>query len=850
MNLRHIALFGSLVLALIPCRPAGAQELGTELEQQQMRNMLAHEFVRRSTISLRSIRHPTRESFALAAARLDLAAALAEDDPDLLRLLIESAEWAEDRDLVMDGTRRLVRQDPTDLVAQLRLFDDRVRTTQNSEERLQAYEHLLGPAGKKLHDTVRSRLAYDAAILAREAGDLDRFTELLSQAVTLDSTNKPAAALSVAFHASRRPDQPAEHLELLLNLLHADPMDPATPTTIARHLLKHGAYEQAGRFIDAGIGLLGTGSTELSDTVFMIRVLAIWARGADDEALAALDIFQTVTSRAERDRRLLALDEENQRKARFGEPYTPIDWSNPPFQDLLLDLPVSLQWLRAMIAEATGREAMADVAAEKVISAIDEFVVTARVSLEEMEAIEGVTPAFKRAQVDTAQSDLTSLLGESILARVLFNHSLDEAPALLEEYLADEGVRPVARQRFQGWLLFRQGRLDEARSLLEQAGDDPLSQLGLALMAQEAGDTRQAVRLCAAVWKAQPETQIGLFAKSSLEQLLGRPAPALSEVALELGRLAAQGVGDDLLNLWRDPSRVVQLRLEPVRNEIQYLEQPLMRVTLRNASNYPLALGPESPLSTRLMVVAAIKLDGRYIQAMFLPVILDLHRRFRLDPRQEITIEANLVRDQHVEFAWATPGTNVQLAYRGILDFSPAEAGQYIAGPMGTEARADPIISFGVVGALRDPTGVMLNFDKAWGYQRMALLGIAVTTIGTPDGRQIDPVSPETKATMQEGLLERFDRLTDLERAWVLLRGAGMTRLAKDSPIVLRAMMYGGELTTLSYLLTHVDTLDDPVLAAALEDDSETVRSLAQAQRAALLAEAEAAEAGGETPTP
>ncbi len=850
MNLRHIALFGSLVLALIPCLPAGAQELGTELEQQQMRKMLAHEFVRRSTISLRMLRHPTRESFALTAAQLDFAAKLADDDPDILRLLVESAEWAEDRELVMDGTRRLVRQDPTDLVAQLRLFDHRVRATQNSEERLRAYEHLLGPAGEKLHDTVRSRLAYDAAILAREAGDLERFAELLSQAVTLDSTNKPAAALTVAFHASRRPNQPAEHLELLLNLLHADPMDPATPTTIARHLLKHGAYEQAGRFIDASIGLLSTGSTELSDTVFMVRVLTIWARGSDEEALTALDVFQSIITRAERDHRLQALDAENQRKARFGEAYTPIDWNNPPFQDLVLELPVSLQWLRAMIAEATGRAAMADIAAEKVINAIDGFVVMARGTLEEVTAMEGVTPAFRRAQIDTAQSDLTSLLGESILARVLFNHNLEETPALLEEYLADELVRPVARQRFQGWLAFRQGRLDEARSLFEQAGDDSLAQLGLALLAQEAGDRPQAIRLYAAVWKTQPDTQIGLFAKSSLEQLRGRPAPALSEVALNLSRLAAQGVNDELLHLWQDTSRVVQLRLEPVKTELQYLEQPLMRVTLRNASSYPLALGPEAPLSTRLMIVASLHLDGRYVEAMFLPVILDLHRRFRLDPRQELTIEANLVRDQHIEFAWATPGTNVEFRYRGILDFTPAAAGQYIAGPMGTEALADPIVSFGVAGALRDPTGVMLNFDKAWGYQRLALLGIAVSTIGTPEGRKIDPVTPEKKAAMRERLLERFDQLTDLERAWVLLRGGGMTGLPDDSPIITRAMMHGGELTTLTYLLTRADTLDDPILAAALEDDSETVRSLAQAQRAALLAEAEAAEARGETPKP
>ncbi|MFG0251246.1 MAG: hypothetical protein ACF8NJ_00045, partial [Phycisphaerales bacterium JB038] len=550
MNLRHIVLFGSLVLALIPCSQLRAQGLGTEREQQQMRNMLAHEYVRRSAINLRLLRQPTRESFALAAAQLDYAAKLAEDDPDILRLLIESAEWADDRDLVMDGTRRLVRQDPTDLVAQLRLFDHAVRANQNSEERQQAYEHLLGPAGERLHDTVRSRLAYDAAVLAREAGDLERFTELLGQAVTFDSTNKPAAALAAAFHAGRRPDEPAEQLELLINLLYADPLDPVTPITIARHLLKHGAYEQAERFITAGIGILSTGNTQLSDTVFMVRVLSVWARGGDEEALAALDIYQSVITRAERERRLQALQEENDRKARFGEPYTPIDWSNPPFQDLVLDLPVSLQWLRAMLTDATDRRAMADVAAVKVIEGIDQFLVTARDSLVEAAEGGGVSGQFERAQYETARSDLTSLLGESILARLLFDTQVEEVPALLEEYLTDTEIRPVARKRFQGWLAFREGRMEEARTLLSEAGDDPLSELGLAMLAEQTEDRRQALRFYASVWKAQPETQIGLFAKSSLEQLLGRPAPALSELALEMNRIAAETVDDSLLTLF------------------------------------------------------------------------------------------------------------------------------------------------------------------------------------------------------------------------------------------------------------------------------------------------------------
>ncbi len=856
---RQIAFLGLLLLLLVSppsvLAQVQSQSLDTQRERQATQEMFAQELVRRAVLAIQSERNPTRESYRLAARTLDVAAGLANDDPHILRLMIEAAGWADERELVIDGTRRLVAKDPTDLVAKLRLLDDAVRARQSGEERLAAYERLLGPDGENLHATIRSRLAYDAAVLAREQGDLERFTALLAQSIGFDATNKQAAALAAAFHAGRRADQPVEQLELLINLLHADPMDASTIIAIARHLLSHGAYAESGRFVGAAIGVLNTERTRLDDSTFMIRVLSLWADDRDSDALQALDNYQGALTVGERQRRLQLLEEENRRKQRFGEPFTPIDWNNPPFQDLVIDLPVSLEWLRAMIAQATERDAMAEVAAGKVIARLEQYVETARQDIETARQDETLAADVKRAQLETALSDLSSLLGESILVRVLFDVRLDEVPALLEEYLSDGRVRDAARHRFQGWLALRRGESEEANRHFEQAETDDLARLGMALLERQAGDSRQAIRHLAAVWKSQPDTQIGLFAKSQLEQMLGRPAPAFSETAVEMNRVAREQVGGDLLNLWSEPTRVISLTLEPSTNQLEYLDRPTLTVTVRNNSNYPLALGPEAPISSRLMLAARLKLDGRSVQARFLPLIVDLHRRFRLDPRQSLVVEVDVNRDQHLEFAWATPGMNLMLRYRGILDYTPAtESALYVAGPMGVEALADEIIAFGVPGPFRDPVGLMLNLDKAWGMMRFRLLGVAIAVVGTPEDRQLEPVSASDRARIREAMLERVGAFTDLERAWILVRGQGMTPLPNDDPLMAAAAAAAGEFTTLAYVATRARNLDDPILTAALEHDSERVRTLARARREVLLAQAaqeEQAEptAGDETPS-
>src|SRR6185369_17723106 len=130
-----------------------------------------------------------------------------------------------DQDALLAATQLVVRLDRKDTVATLRLLSARIGMRQTIDERLAMYDAFLGPQGQLLDPSIRSRLALDAALLLRERQDQPGYMKRLKDAVQLDVTNKEAAYLAVeAF--TRKVEDPQGRLELLSNLLMADPMDP------------------------------------------------------------------------------------------------------------------------------------------------------------------------------------------------------------------------------------------------------------------------------------------------------------------------------------------------------------------------------------------------------------------------------------------------------------------------------------------------------------------------------------------------------------------------------------------------------------------------------------------------
>ena len=228
------SLLACLLLVSLASPPARAQ---VALEDDDRRS-IGREIARIAIIDYRNLTEQTPRDAAIAASLLEVAQTYATNEPILLRYLVEAYRSAGDDEGVISATRRLAAADPGDEVAQLRLISWIISRRQTAEQRIAAYsEWLDGSRAELLRDkpAIRSRLALDAALLHRELGDQPGFIQRLTQATSLDSSNKEAASLAAAAFSQSREDPIAE-LELAINVLLADPVDPNVHIKIAELL--------------------------------------------------------------------------------------------------------------------------------------------------------------------------------------------------------------------------------------------------------------------------------------------------------------------------------------------------------------------------------------------------------------------------------------------------------------------------------------------------------------------------------------------------------------------------------------------------------------------------------------
>ncbi|MEM1423334.1 MAG: hypothetical protein AAGH64_04950, partial [Planctomycetota bacterium] len=210
----------------------------------QLRSHLSDQLARVARKRLVVTEDPSGVDYRAMAEAIAGARSLVGPDAELLRLEIEARLAGVDEEGASRLSRELLRIDPRDQVAQLRVAIDAVRDKQTAIGRLEAYELFLGPRGNAFDPSIRSRLAVDAALIARERGSERQFIEYITLATTLDPSNKEAAAL-YASHFLALTDDPVERADLLTNIVLADPLDPEALQNLAIELVQHGAYAGA-----------------------------------------------------------------------------------------------------------------------------------------------------------------------------------------------------------------------------------------------------------------------------------------------------------------------------------------------------------------------------------------------------------------------------------------------------------------------------------------------------------------------------------------------------------------------------------------------------------------------------
>ncbi len=748
-------------------------------------SLISRELARLGHMDLRLQDSPTPEDLAMLDGLLALSQELDPDDPELVRRRVDLAYRLGDPDRLEARTRELVRLDPKDTVAQLRLITAHIAKSQTAEGRMEAYSRYLGPAGSRLDPAIRSRLALDAALLAREQGDEQAFSGLLSKAMQLDSTNKDAAAMAATVFSARIPDDAVGRLELALNLLLADPVDPNVHLSIARQLAEGGAFVQAIRFHSLASNIHVAALGRASDQLTTERLVLAWQLQGPEIPLSELT-------------NLLASQRYNaavQVQTYEAQGLPTIGLLRP--DDIRLG--EELERVRVLSAHAAGDQDLLARSLDELRNSLD--------LLNRMQLSPGDLPAGVSIEDVKAQTTALTIALFQLHAWTGFNMDTIIQRLRNDPAIFGEDAAPILRAF---GALYAEGPEQAEGRFRALLSKDPAAWIGLGLTLERLGRIEEAVDAYATVARSFPLDAEGAWARSRAGQLTGQDA-LVSARSVRLNDLAASvPVWVDRMVL--DPSSAMQLELKFVKSSFGPLEPMQLRITLRNATSKPMGLGSDRPIESRMLVSPTIDVGTQQRIMTSLPEVLDMERRLRLNPREEVIATVDVLPAFTGWFMDASMESTGRVRARVTQGFRQNAEGMLVKGAIAVAAQSETVLRTTTAEALMSPQELAIRIEQASEAQLPhALLAARMFLIGFRGSFE-----PETIDLIVNACAERYPKLSAEARAAAVLILPTPRLVASMQPfedaVKLAATTETDRHVLAATLLACVIAGDDPIL--------------------------------------
>ncbi len=791
---RHRAIIG-LLLVLAVGRSAC---WGADISPRQR---LAAQYLR-SAMSLMEARTISVKAIEGAVFLVQLATDLDPDNAELWRALLEmidSQDRPEDDELRRTVLENLVRLDPADDVVRLRQISASLAQHQTIKARIDAYQQLLWTSKPaQLGPAITSRLAFDLAMLLSRDDDVQGYAKWLGEAAAADPSNRSAVAAATGFFRLNVHDAFAE-AELLTSLMLADPTDVVTETALAQLLLDHGAYAAADRIYRVTERTYDVSGSYSPDGMLADRAVAQWGRGKVQDALDTVRVRQGQADAVYR--RSIRQQNPEMTRLELARLHSPVA--------------ATLATIRAAIHNRLGDDDQVESSMRGVRGAF-------AAEIDRLRATEDIDPKV-----------VADRLRQAAWVFLWLGGNVDDAVGFLdaakEVVVSDEGLDQTTQARFDGWLAMRRGEVDQAIALLEPvAEDDVPAALGLALAHLKKGERREGARGLLRVARAQPGSLIGVWAGDLLAELIGRrlkPAE-LDPLATQLKALidSVPLVFDRFPD---EPTRAVSLRIVPAKDTFDPYEPIIVNLHITNHSPFPLAIDSGGPIRSRVILIPTIQIPRDLRYGQLTPIVVDIDRRLRLEPRQTLVIPVDLRRSQIGDLLNnAHPLRGALLRIRAVLNFWVPKQGVIRPALLGSEIEIQqPIRVNGVrltQGWLENAIGVAIDPDTADDLATMALLSRLVP--GVAPG-QVNPNLVELVGDSVQALAEGYAKLDSISQAWLL---GVVPRINVIQPMLAMARKSDDKYVQISYLLFQVEDPADPMLDAGKRSDDPDVKYAAE----------------------
>ncbi len=712
--------------------------------------------IRRSAIlDLRLHESPLPVDYELTANMLSIASDLDPTNAEIAREMVQAAWLAGNQPLMLDATRRVIRSDPRDSVAQLRLISANINTKQTVEERKLLYDRFLSDAGASLDPAVRSRLALDAALLEREAGNTTGFIERLHQATRLDVTNKSAASLAAQYYSSVRKN-PVTNLDYEIRLLNADPLDANVHLAIARMLAGQGALDASIRFLDNSIELFKLETGFAAEVIEEIRVAVKWQVDGPREVMRSLNTRLSEQRKAAQSR----IDAYAAQQLPTDELRRPLD----------IRYPLSIDKLRLLAAHSEGDEELT----RSVLNDIE---------LSVNEELNDIGRSLQQRSVD-----INAMLGQVVLRiaelqamRAIVGLDADRIREDFEEVVKN---RPEMADRFgsiEPMALFAEGRYEECLAAAEPFQGSPVISLIIGQSYEKLNRKEDAIELYLRLTHSNAMNVYGAFANTRLVQL-GAADRILTDAGREM-RVVASKVPDWIDQMIRRPGSFFYLGVEQDQRMYSEGQQPMLTIRLQNTAPIPLALGPNAPIDSRVLIEpVGVKTPHNGFAGDPRPKVLQLDQRLRLEPREELILTINADSASTDWLIDQQPGVAIRQRWRLIQSFAPrvsdiliqpgtTDADSKVFGitssALGLTAETEVVQRLGIAGLETEPSTLLTMLRSGDPpTRRRAVVAINARMMALRDEDRFDA---STMSLVVGALNEVYTSVSPAERAAMML---------------------------------------------------------------------------------
>jgi tetratricopeptide (TPR) repeat protein len=759
----------------------------------------------RTSLDLLRLPEPTATDYEVALTLSEWSTELVPDWLDGWRVYLQIASVAESVDdrgaeRLRNALSAIVRLDPRDEVARLRLLSLAVDRYGTVEERVAAYERLLAPENlSRLGGPVASRLALELALLLYRNGDVEGFASRLAESVALDPAHPAATEMAAGFLRHRVNDAVGE-AELALTAAVANPANLDPLQTLAKLCLSNGAFAAAQRLYGIVLPLMQVQRQSMAEASAGLA-LSEWALGAAPTAVAIID-------KRQRD-----LDQLARAEARLQDP--DFDWSQA--EGIRVPPNRQLSTLKAIILRSVD--------SPDADAAVGEALLAMRMEADQI--------ARGGNSMETSRG-IAELALESVSMLLWLGADVENAVGMYEQLMESARIGSAASARIEGWIALRRGDAAKAIELLEPlVAVDAVSSIGLAQAYLDLDRRGDAARQFLEIWRKQPGSALGVWSRDRLATLLGRPVPP-SETAESLEALV-RGLPRTYDRLLSDRERAVGLMVRPRKPSVGPLEPVEVDVEITNLTDLPLAISSAGPIDPNLAIIANATVSQLDRAVASQPLVVPISGVLRLGPRERLVVPVDLSLTAFGDVLDRTALSGSTLGCRALTNFRPVSGGALQPGPLGAKAEGSQIRVDGVrvsAGWVEDALAAIATPDGDADLVFMNLL--AAVGAATDNAPEAPPEEFEALLRIWPVMQGAWEKLDPASRGWLL--ATFPTVPSKGiAELVDRARASRDPLTVLGYLLGRVRSADDPILLEAIASDDPRLELVGDLVRSRLL---------------